>query len=364
MVDILADNNIPKDAVKRQQSKEVDAPAVSTVATTMAEDVMTPPTSPRPITRCTSHQHPSTINDGATSVATALDSYDGGDRPRIKPCSLNPSTWSKRRIRIALCGCLSSAMVCTIRLLLDPGPSAYIIHSIVILFDMILIHIFTYTPWLSIAGEITAIVFATCFHLTNLTIFELVETTLIAVYVSFHMIKSRNEHWDREEGLERDVIGLQFYIEHHNHTTHDKNDENPEATMKAGNIATRQSSSISKVTTPADIRRRSSGNQHTDQDDLQTDIEAGKVRAGTTGTVLVPESDMTNMSSFTTTLRQDSRPNNNSNNINENETKKSWWNHFFDHFLDGSAGVLYTSFVGLIIDEIVNLGPLSKAKSY
>mmetsp|Transcript_12720 Transcript_12720/g.36334 ORF Transcript_12720/g.36334 Transcript_12720/m.36334 type:complete len:141 (+) Transcript_12720:100-522(+) len=30
--------------------------------------------------------------------------------------------------------------------------------------------------------------------------------------------------------------------------------------------------------------------------------------------------------------------------------------HFFDHFLDGSAGVMYTSFVGLIIDEFIRWG--------
>ena len=30
--------------------------------------------------------------------------------------------------------------------------------------------------------------------------------------------------------------------------------------------------------------------------------------------------------------------------------------HFFDHFLDGSAGVMYTSFLGLIIDELLVYG--------
>ena len=39
----------------------------------------------------------------------------------------------------------------------------------------------------------------------------------------------------------------------------------------------------------------------------------------------------------------------------ERSKASSCWHHFFEHFLDGSAGVLYTSFVGLIIDEIVNL---------
>ena len=39
----------------------------------------------------------------------------------------------------------------------------------------------------------------------------------------------------------------------------------------------------------------------------------------------------------------------------ERSKASTCWHHFFEHFLDGSAGVLYTSFVGLIIDEIVNL---------
>ena len=67
---------------------------------------------------------------------------------------------------------------------------------------------------------------------------------------------------------------------------------------------------------------------------------------------LAPRSDMTNVSSFATTLRSRTHT--------SPSEAKSWWNHFFDHFLDGSAGVLYTSFVGLIIDEVVNVGGSSK----
>ena len=77
---------------------------------------------------------------------------------------------------------------------------------------MLLIHIFANTPWLSLGGEIAAISFATIFHLTNQKIFELLETTIIAALVSIHMIQSRDEHWDREDNLEKDVIGLQLYI--------------------------------------------------------------------------------------------------------------------------------------------------------
>ena len=29
---------------------------------------------------------------------------------------------------------------------------------------------------------------------------------------------------------------------------------------------------------------------------------------------------------------------------------------FYDHFLDGAAGVMYTSFLGLILDDLIALG--------
>lgn len=38
------------------------------------------------------------------------------------------------------------------------------------------------------------------------------------------------------------------------------------------------------------------------------------------------------------------------------ESRRVWCKIAFDHFLDGSAGVLYTSFFGLILDEIVTFG--------
>jgi len=157
----------------------------------------------------------SIVHDDNQSVAATFGGSSRYRRPHLSPCSLNCSTWSRRRKRTALCGCFSSAIVCTVRLILNPGPSAYLIHSIIVLFDMLLIHIFANTPWLSFGGEITAISLATIFHLTNQKIFELLETTIIAALVSIHMIQSRDEHWDREDHLEKDVIGLQLYIEHH-----------------------------------------------------------------------------------------------------------------------------------------------------
>ena len=44
-------------------------------------------------------------------------------------------------------------------------------------------------------------------------------------------------------------------------------------------------------------------------------------------------------------------------------TRAVAWNYvnhrredFYDHFLDGAAGVMYTSFLGLILDDLIALG--------
>jgi len=271
------------------------------------------------------------IGGTSSSTATVVKRIRSSHHPHLTPCSLIPATWSKRRIRIASCGCLFSVVLCAVRLLLDPGPSAYIIHSIIILFDMILIHVFTHSLWLSVSGEATAIIFAIFFHLTHETIFELLETTLIAVLVSVHMINSRNEHWDREEDLERDIIELQFYIEH----PPNNKDRTTNADEVVGTKVVRRHSSSCSSAPMSD---------HEEQENkenipcLETDVEEG---------AFLPQSDMTNISAS-------SRTKNKAVTANNEGRRTRWWHHFFDHFLDGSAGVMYTSFLGLIIDEIVN----------
>eukprot|EP00539_Tryblionella_compressa_P002549 CAMPEP_0178749982 /NCGR_PEP_ID=MMETSP0744-20121128/9700_1 /TAXON_ID=913974 /ORGANISM="Nitzschia punctata, Strain CCMP561" /LENGTH=140 /DNA_ID=CAMNT_0020403431 /DNA_START=1 /DNA_END=424 /DNA_ORIENTATION=- len=39
---------------------------------------------------------------------------------------------------------------------------------------------------------------------------------------------------------------------------------------------------------------------------------------------------------------------------------KVWGEQFFEHFLDGSAGVMYTSFFGLILDKFIRYGEKNK----
>ena len=38
------------------------------------------------------------------------------------------------------------------------------------------------------------------------------------------------------------------------------------------------------------------------------------------------------------------------------EARRRWREDFYDHFLDGAAGVMYTSFLGLILDDLIALG--------
>lgn len=257
----------------------------------------------------------------------------GSHLPRVTPCSLNPSYWSKRRICITTIGCLTSAIVCIIRLVANHESTAYIIHSFIVFFDLILIHIFTYTPWLSIAGESTAIVFATTYYFTHERIFELLETTLIAVFVSMHMIQSRDEHWGREEGLERDVIGLQLHIEQflvqHDVSSH--------------------------------LRRYSSVSMIEEHDDAKSDpvVEEVDIEVGGQDVHKVHLDVLSSISSTIDTseadVRRQNRPLQDDVELGK-ESRRVWCKIAFDHFLDGSAGVLYTSFFGLILDEIVTFG--------
>lgn len=257
-------------------------------------------------------------------------------RPQVTPCSLNPAYWPRRRILVATIGCVSSVIVCTVRVLVDNDSFAYVLHSFIVLFDMILIHIFTYTPWLSIAGETTAITAAITYFFTHQRIFELLETTLIAVLVSIHMIQSRGEHWDREEGLEQDVIGLQLHIEQF--LTNDVNRD------------LRRYSSLTIVNEDCDDR---SSHAIEDARDLEIGGEANKVNFD----VLSSINSTINPSVYDKeALRRQEQQRQVAVAAEIGEKSKVCFQHFFEHFLDGSAGVLYTSFFGLIVDEIIQFG--------
>jgi len=256
------------------------------------------------------------------------------------------STWSKERIRIASCGCLSSVLICTVRLIIDPGKTAYTIHSIIILFDMIIIHIFTHSWWLSFSGELIAVSGATAFHLTHAKLFELLETTLIAAIVSFHMIISRNEHWDREKELEKDLedlVGLQFCIQHHDrHTTIRTSDTTPvesEGELDM-NVVTEVVDETDRTTFLRLISSFSASDGEHDKIEA-TRLESIDEETGGRAPIFIEQEPST---VHISTVGEKS--------VMSGLRKVG--GVLFSHFLDGSSGVMYTSFLGLIIDEVVN----------
>jgi hypothetical protein len=140
------------------------------------------------------------------------------------------------------------------------------------------------------SGESITIVSMLLYHFTKQQVWELLETTLLAMICSFHMISSRSEHWDREEELEG-LIGLEIIANEHNNTS--------------------------------DFRRRTA-----------------------TADRLVSANEV--QESFHTDKTMEASDN--------RQTLRRCSQHFFEHFLDGSAGVMYTSFLGLIIDEFIVWG--------
>jgi hypothetical protein len=213
-------------------------------------------------------------------------------------------------VLIAFVGCLSASAVLIGRLLLDHEPTAYIIHALVVFIDMVLIHLFTNNRWLSISGEITTIIFFLGFHFTKEAVFALLETTMLAALCSFHLILSRNKHMDREEELEVGFENVSLLRE--------RSDSNIDETELGG---------IDEAAALGDII------DEADLGDIIDEAELGEIKGSS--------SDFANS-------------------LNRQEEKKhcaiGCGKHFFEHFLDGGAGVMYTSFLGLIIDELLVYG--------
>lgn len=208
------------------------------------------------------------------------------------------SRLSRKNVQRTSQACLSSVVVLIVRLFLDDRPTAYVIHSIIVFFDMVLIHIFTKNLWLSISGEVVTVIFFLAFHFTKEKVYELLETTLIAVLCSFHLIASRNKHMKRKEELE---IGMSVLL----HSTKE----------------------LELILGDAEQGERIN---YEDQQEMSCDNGA------------LPSPSKHSHSSW---LNQEFR-----------RRANRLGGNFYEHFLDGSAGVMYTSFLGLIIDELIQYG--------
>jgi hypothetical protein len=136
------------------------------------------------------------------------------------------------------------------------------------------------------------------YHYTKQQVWELLETTLLAMICSFHMMSSRSEHWNREEELEG-LIGLEIVANHDSDTKHNNCKRSPTADQHRSLV-----------------------------DGEERSVESSK--------------------SFDTDRNM------------EADDNQSYSKHFFEHFLDGAAGVMYTSFLGLIIDEFIVWGMSSR----
>jgi hypothetical protein len=266
---------------------------------------------------------------------------DRFDESNASPPSLSYSSWwsqwvtlwSQERLMATVSGCCSSCAVLAIRLVLDHEPTAYLIHSIVVFLDMVLIHVFTKTVWLSVAGECVTILSFLAFHYTKETIYELLETTLLAALCSFHLIGARRKTKQEKNELEDDINKMRH----------------------RGNVLLRNIHQVQQR-----LAKEESNNGSTNNTDKGTTSSTAKDHQ-TDEAEDGPESELsrellhvgTRDCSFSSKLQQWFVPLE----MEEYQLRVRWFgNTFFEYFLDGSAGVMYTSFLGLIIDEIISYG--------
>jgi hypothetical protein len=219
--------------------------------------------------------------------------------------------WSRTRIRGTVLGCVSSVAVLAIRLYLDFRPTAYLIHSIIVFFDMILIHMFTKRMWISISGELVTIAMFLLFHFTKETLWELLETVLLAMLCSFHMIGSRNKHLDHEKELEHDLRTLchqtSCLLESQRHADSGNSDRIALHRQQSSRHLERMRSRLVNWNSDRTIDMEPHDNDHVEDLNVVPSRHAKKA--------------------------------------------KVWGENFFEHFLDGSAGVMVSS--NLLIGRVV-----------
>ena len=271
-------------------------------------------------------------------------------------------SWKKnnhQRVKNAALGCTSASIVLAIRLWLDHEPLAYLIHSIIVFLDMILIHIFADTWWLSLGGELLTIAHFLAFHFTKETVWELLETTLIAVLCSFQLIATRGQAREANHNLQADIKVLrrqtvlmmrQSMKLHENsgvgtdgrrttiatHSSTDVDEEADDDNMSQDSIPNPIELAASATITALDLEKFLEDNEKT------IAMEEG----------IGPETERVSTSSIRRAmdeiLHQDPEE--------MKEAAKVCGERFFEYFLDGSAGVMYTSFLGLIITEFIRYG--------
>ena len=231
------------------------------------------------------------------SADESVRAYDEDEIAHTVPCSC--FAWSRERVRLCLCGCTSASIVLVVRLLLDwHSGTTYVIHSFIVFFDMVLIHVFTCSPWLSASGEAVTYLAVLAFYIAKHRIFELLETVMIAALCSIHLIRSRNKHLDHEHELQQELTALKH--------------------------------SVRSARVPGDLE---GGGPH-DAADVSTASKHASTES-TQSSIAPPPPPYS---------------------LAPAKARRRWREDFYDHFLDGAAGVMYTSFLGLILDDLIALG--------
>ncbi|CAJ1961779.1 unnamed protein product [Cylindrotheca closterium] len=271
---------------------------------------------------------------------------------------------------ITLMGCTSSAIVLGVRLYLDTYPLAYVIHSIIVFFDMILIHMFTKSSWLSITGEVITYIHVILFTLTKESVWELLETVLLAVLSSIYMINDRKKVMQERDQKDMDLDSLRergALLLRNIHQIHEAIEDHHEATGKP----MRESIVVQMRNERNALAALQKGTLKEPSGDLKkeksTDIES--TQGTETDSDIVEDSELTrqllqpgentcSVKQFKSRINTFFKPFSEKIACTEEKCEKTneFRETFFEYFLDGAAGVMYTSFLGLVIDAFMNYG--------
>lgn len=299
---------------------------------------------------------------------------------------------------VTLLGCLSSAVVLTVRLYLDYRPTAYFIHSIIVFFDMILIHMFTHSVFLSVTGEVLTYIHVLLFHFTKETVWELMETTLLAIITSIYMINQRKQALQERDHVTDDLDSLRergaLLLRNINqvHEAIIRQHQNNSGSMRESVMVQMQNeqSVMEQMNSTLDMMRQQDGksppieaekHQHENDDDGSTvheesdDPELGHDHHNTAATMnedteltraLVKQGGFecscpvktfkSRFKAFVKPFQEHPLRKHKHDNGEMHNPMKEARDTFFEYFLDGAAGVMYTSFLGLIIDAFLSYG--------
>jgi len=264
---------------------------------------------------------------------------------------------------VTLMGCTSSAIVLGVRLWLDSYPLAYVIHSIIVFFDMILIHMFTKSTWLSVTGEVITYIHVILFTVTKESVWELLETVLLAVLSSIYMINDRKKVMQERDQKDLDLDSLRergALLLRNIHQVHSAIEEHHEATgkpMRESVVVQMQNEKNALAALEKGTMKNLKNDDVESTQGTETDSEMAE-DSELIQQLLKPGEKSCSVKELKSRVNIWLKPFSEKMNCNQEkcENHKEYREMFFEYFLDGAAGVMYTSFLGLVIDAFMNYG--------